>query len=192
MLDDFEFEMELKQASSQSLNTSGMEVGTSGSSALSLPNSDSAISSGTHAISIIIELIRKNNSDYFEPYLFHTIRNRLIQVQQHLHVQSDEGRETLETAFNELVDRMGVVHLGPLLEIMCDRLERFQQLLHKPRSSVNIFYTLHPGPSHLFAEGTYTYNHRAFDTIDIRTISNLRTICRASPLLQHVTPQSTS
>ena len=141
MLDDFEFEMELQKASMPSAEPDSKD-GEASAEALgsphspSLPNSDSAISSGTHAISIIIELIRKNNSDYFEPYLFHTLRNRLIQVQQHLHVQSDEGREALEKTFNELVDRMGVVHLGPLLEIMCDRLERFQQLLHKPRSSV--------------------------------------------------------
>src|ERR1700722_11013166 len=31
------------------------------------PNAQSAASSVVHAISIIIELIRKNNSDYFEP-----------------------------------------------------------------------------------------------------------------------------
>lgn len=98
---------------------------------------DSAISSGTHAISIIIELIRKNNSDYFEPYLFHTIRNRLIQVQQHMHMQRTEGREELEKAFNEMVDRMAVVHFRPMLEIMCDRMESFQKLLLKPRSSVS-------------------------------------------------------
>lgn len=102
-----------------------------------VPDLDSAISSGTHAISIIIELIRKNNSDYFEPYLFHTLRNRLIQVQQHMHVESDEAREALEQAFNEMIDRMAVVHFGPMLEIMCDRLERFQRLLFKPRSSVS-------------------------------------------------------
>ena len=47
-----------------------------------LPDRQSCASSVTHAISIIIELIRKNNSDYFEPYLFHTLRNRLIHVQQ--------------------------------------------------------------------------------------------------------------
>ncbi|KAI5989239.1 SIT4 phosphatase-associated protein-domain-containing protein [Pisolithus marmoratus] len=81
---------------------------------LDLPDVHSATSSVVHSISIIIELIRKNNSDYFEPYLFHTLRNRLIQ---------------------EMVDRMGVVHLGPLLEVMSERLPDFQRCLRQPRSS---------------------------------------------------------
>jgi len=36
---------------------------------------DTATSSVIHSISVIVELIRKNNSGYFEPYLFHTLRN---------------------------------------------------------------------------------------------------------------------
>jgi serine/threonine-protein phosphatase 6 regulatory subunit 3 len=99
-----------------------------------LPDIHSASSSVVHSISVVVELIRKNNSDYFEPYLFHTLRNRLIQVQQQL--QSDD-RETLERAMREMVDRMGVVHLGSVLEIMCDRLETFQQYLRTPRSLVS-------------------------------------------------------
>lgn len=99
-----------------------------------LPDIHSATSSVVHSISIVIELIRKNNSDYFEPYLFHTLRNRLIQVQQQLH-GSDNARETLENAMNEMVDRMGVVHLGPLLDVMSERLPDFQRYLRQPRSS---------------------------------------------------------
>ncbi|KAI6139587.1 SIT4 phosphatase-associated protein-domain-containing protein [Pisolithus tinctorius] len=83
-----------------------------------LPDIHSATSSVVHSISIVIELIRKNNSDYFEPYLFHTLRNRLIQ-----------------NAMNEMVDRMGVVHLGPLLDVMSERLPDFQRYLRQPRSS---------------------------------------------------------
>ncbi|KAK2459428.1 hypothetical protein APHAL10511_008539 [Amanita phalloides] len=99
-----------------------------------LPTLESATSSVTQSISIIIELIRKNNSDYFEPYLFHTLRNRLIQVQQHLESQAGDGREELEHAMQEMVDRMGVVHFGSLLEIMCERMGELQQLLKAPRS----------------------------------------------------------
>nr|GAT52297.1 predicted protein [Mycena chlorophos] len=57
-----------------------------------LPHRASCASSVVHSISwtIIIELIRKNNSNYFEPYLFHTLRNRLIQVQQRLTTNSLE------------------------------------------------------------------------------------------------------
>lgn len=101
-----------------------------------LPTSASSASSVVHSISIIVELIRKNNSDYFEPYLFHTLRNRLIQVQQHLQTRSDDGRETLEQAMKEMVDRMGVVHLGAVLQIICQRLDVFQQYMRKPRSTV--------------------------------------------------------
>jgi hypothetical protein len=45
-----------------------------------LPNRASCTSAVVHSIAIIIELIRKNNSDYFKPYLFYGLRNRLIQV----------------------------------------------------------------------------------------------------------------
>ncbi|KAJ7137920.1 SIT4 phosphatase-associated protein-domain-containing protein [Mycena epipterygia] len=102
-----------------------------------LPNRASCTSSVVHSIAIIIELIRKNNSDYFEPYLFHTLRNRLIQVQQQLHsttLDEDGGRETLERALAEMVERMGVVHLGSVLEILCARLDVFQRYLRTPRS----------------------------------------------------------
>ncbi|KAF7364013.1 hypothetical protein MSAN_01060000 [Mycena sanguinolenta] len=101
------------------------------------PNRASCTSAVVHSIAIIIELIRKNNSDYFEPYLFHTLRNRLIQVQQQLHSSSldeDGGRETLERALREMVDRMGVVHLGAVLEILCAKLDVFQVYLRTPRS----------------------------------------------------------
>ncbi|EJD53175.1 SAPS-domain-containing protein [Auricularia subglabra TFB-10046 SS5] len=103
-------------------------------SAPPLPNLQSHTSSLVHSLSILIELIRKNNSDYFEPYLFHTLRNRLIQVQQHWALQSENARDALEIAMTEMTERLGVVHLGPLLHIVVNRLEEFQQLLRKPRS----------------------------------------------------------
>jgi serine/threonine-protein phosphatase 6 regulatory subunit 3 len=104
-----------------------------------LPNMQSATSSVVQAIAVVVELIRKNNSDYFEPYLFHTLRNRLIQVQQHLAPGAGEdAREQLEAAMREMADKMGVVHLGPVLEVVCERLERFQDYLAKPRSSVRV------------------------------------------------------
>jgi serine/threonine-protein phosphatase 6 regulatory subunit 3 len=108
-----------------------------------LPNVRSATSSVVNSISVIVELIRKNNSDYFEPYLFHTVRNRLIQVQQQQPVQNEDGRKALEDAMQELVNRMGVVHLGPLLDIMCENMEKLQALLHKPRSLVRVFCDHH-------------------------------------------------
>ncbi|KZT70090.1 SAPS-domain-containing protein [Daedalea quercina L-15889] len=112
----------------------GTEPTPADSSRQSKPDPESAASSVVQSICIIIELIRQNNSDYFEPYLFHTLRNRLIQIQQQLQMNRQGGREALEAAFNEMVNRMGVVHLGPLLEIMCDKIDALQQFLRQPRS----------------------------------------------------------
>jgi serine/threonine-protein phosphatase 6 regulatory subunit 3 len=103
-----------------------------------LPSLASATSSVVQSISVVIELIRKNNSDYFEPYLFHTIRNRLMDVQQHLQNVMD-GREELEQVMTDMVDRMRVVHLGSVLEVMCDCMEAFQRYLRHPRSLVRTY-----------------------------------------------------
>ena len=100
-----------------------------------LPNFESKTSSVVQSISLVIELIRKNNSDYFEPYLFHTLRNRLIQVQQQQ--MQDDGRDALEKAMKEMVDRMGVVHLGSVLETLIPKLQILQKFLLYPRSVVH-------------------------------------------------------
>jgi serine/threonine-protein phosphatase 6 regulatory subunit 3 len=111
----------------------------------SLPSFESCTSSVSHSICIIVELIRQNNSDYFEPYLFHTLRNRLIQIQQHLSNQSaDDARNVLESTMTEMVDRIGVVHLGAVLDLLSDKLEQLQKYLIKPRSLVYLsFYYKH-------------------------------------------------
>ncbi|KAH7343684.1 SIT4 phosphatase-associated protein-domain-containing protein [Rhizoctonia solani] len=115
----------------------------------SFPNAESATSSVTHIVSIFVELIRKNNSDYFEPYLFHTLRNRLMQIQQqHLdemhelgvdmdttqRAQEERERERLERGMADMVDHLGIVHLGRFLRILAKRLPDFQELLRRPRS----------------------------------------------------------
>lgn len=105
-------------------------------SPLPSPTYDSSISSIVQSMGLLVELIRKNNSDYFEPYLFHTLRNRLIQVQQHSHLSGDDVREALESVMRDMVDRMGVVHLGPMLQVLAERLGEFQRCLRVPRSSV--------------------------------------------------------
>ncbi|CAE6525097.1 unnamed protein product [Rhizoctonia solani] len=114
-----------------------------------LPNAESATSSVTHIVSIFVELIRKNNSDYFEPYLFHTLRNRLMQIQQQLldemhemgadmdtsqRAQEERERERLERAMADMVDHLGIVHLGRFLRILAKRIPDFQELLRRPRS----------------------------------------------------------
>ncbi|KAJ7633140.1 SIT4 phosphatase-associated protein-domain-containing protein [Roridomyces roridus] len=90
-----------------------------------LPSRASCTSSVVNSIAILIELIRKNNSDYFEPYLFHTLRNRLIQVQQQLQLQAgddDRAREALESALREMVEADGA------------QLDALQRYLRTPRS----------------------------------------------------------
>ncbi|KAF8646919.1 hypothetical protein AX16_007011 [Volvariella volvacea WC 439] len=109
------------------------------------PTPESTSSSIVNSVCIIIELIRKNNSDYFEPYLFHTLRNRLITVQQHLRGgDGEENRATLEKAMKEMVDRMGVVHLGPLLDVMCDKAVKLQEMLKTPNVTIPISTTVGP------------------------------------------------
>ena len=108
-----------------------------------LPSFDSSISSVINSISIIIELMRKN-SDYFEPYLFHTLRNRLIQYQQHLTEEvgkaPDEAKEMMEQAMSEFVNRMGVVNLGPVLSGVGDRMRELTMFLRMPRSLVSVIF----------------------------------------------------
>lgn len=107
------------------------------------PTFESSTSSVVQSIAVVIELIRKNNSDYFEPYLFHTLRNRLIQVQQQSHLAGEDIRAALEQEMQEMVNRMGVVHLGPVLEVLSKRIHEFQKYLKTPRSLVR------PGYSHI-------------------------------------------
>ncbi|EPQ26944.1 uncharacterized protein PFL1_05578 [Pseudozyma flocculosa PF-1] len=118
-------------------------------------------------ISVFIELIRKNNSDYFEQHLFHTLRTHLLQRQQELsekramrqsdasatstddkdqsgsanqneavenNEDDDEEMEGMEEAMAEMADKLGIVHLGPMLQILADRLQDFQGIVTKPRT----------------------------------------------------------
>ena len=119
-----------------------------------LPDFESSTSSVLHSICIIIELIRQNNSDFFEPYLFHTLRNRLIQVQQQLTTRDpEESRVILEGSMQEMVDRMGVVHLGPVLDILSDKLVQLQAYLLKPRSLVCFYPAFRPVSITAFRKG---------------------------------------
>lgn len=116
-------------------------------------------------IGIFIELIRKNNSDYFEQHLFHVLRTHLLQRQQEIAqkkmedraeeqektqsegessgatpVQSKEGddedeeMEGMEEAMAELTEKLGIVHLGPMLSVLCERLPDLQEFIQRPQS----------------------------------------------------------
>lgn len=111
--------------------------------------SERSTSSLIHVASVIIELMRKNNSDFFEPYLFHTIRHRLIAIQQQYLPQLDrpemdaeqraeDDRMILERAMSDMTEQMGIVNFGPLLHALSARLPEFQALLEHPRSLVRV------------------------------------------------------
>ena len=127
-----------------SASPSEFDVQDHGDGTLVHPTFESSISSVTQSIAVVVELIRKNNSDYFEPFLFHTLRNRLIQVQQHSQLAEENMRTSLEQVMAEMVNRMGVVNLGPVLEVLSARIAEFQKYLEIPRSLVcpccQIFY----------------------------------------------------
>ncbi|KZP10861.1 hypothetical protein FIBSPDRAFT_937810 [Athelia psychrophila] len=53
--------------------------------------------SAAQAISIIIEPTGKDKASYVWPYLFHTLRNRLVHTQQHTPANTDDGRNELES-----------------------------------------------------------------------------------------------
>ncbi|PWZ00209.1 SAPS-domain-containing protein, partial [Testicularia cyperi] len=141
-------------------------------------------------IGVFIELIRKNNSDYFEQHLLRTLHNHLVKRQgeltekrlqkqeeaeavktsaavsegsttqtpngaaaavsgaaatgitaattstdeaDNLDEEEEEDVQGMEEAMSEIVDKMGLVHLGPMLRVLSERLGDFQQLVNEPR-----------------------------------------------------------
>ena len=122
-----------------------------------LPSPASSSSSFCQSITILIELIRKNNSDYSEPYLFHSIRNRLMGMQQRKvenrfqakeksemddsHTSSLEedaqDRQDMEDTMAEMSEKLGIVHLGPLLSQISDRIGDLQSVIKDPRHVVS-------------------------------------------------------
>ncbi|KAF8304993.1 SAPS-domain-containing protein [Clavulina sp. PMI_390] len=107
--------------------------------------SERSTSSLISVCTVVIELMRKNNSDFFEPYLFHAIRTRLIAIQQQYLPTLDYGtmdteeraehdRVILEQAMNDMTNHMGIVNFGPLLAALSSRLQELQSLVATPRS----------------------------------------------------------
>jgi hypothetical protein len=123
-----------------------------------LPSPSSISSSFCQSITILIELIRKNNSDYSEPYLFHSIRNRLMGMQQRKvenrfqakeksevddsHTSSLEedaqDRQDMEDTMAEMSEKLGIVHLGPLLSQISNRIGDLQSVIKDPRHVVSL------------------------------------------------------
>lgn len=125
---------------------------------VSVPSADAAPSSFVNCVGVFIELIRKNNSDYFEQHLFHTLRNYLLLRQQeagaasaakrgagqddvqphdelsldNLALEDDSEIAGLDEAMEEVAKKMGIVHLGPLLRMLADKIPEFQAKMRAP------------------------------------------------------------
>lgn len=129
-----------------------------------LPSHASINSSFCNIINIFIELIRKNNSDFAEPHLFHTMRNRLIRLKQRAVEERAEQRETerkheaqggmsadvqteeemdeidrgkMENVMTEMSGRMGIVHLGALMDALSNNVDKLQAMIEQPKSLVS-------------------------------------------------------
>ena len=173
-----------------------------------------ATSSLTSSIAVFIELIRKNNSDYSEPHLFHTLRNGLMaksslvaaaaasRVDDGEVVDADQkdidDRKGMEEAMEVINTKMGIVHLGSLLTVLSARLGSFQELIKTPRTKVSsslIFLFNEVVVSRLTCFPFSSARHRhLLDSSSFahpRALPNRRTLRRTPSLLQHGHPQPT-
>lgn len=106
-----------------------------------LPSIASASSSLSQICMIMVELIRRNNSDFSEPHLFHTLRNRLMTIKaERVNAGSDQGddRVIMEQAMADISPTLGIVHLGPLITQITTRFEELFNHLLEPRSQVSL------------------------------------------------------
>jgi len=105
-----------------------------------LPSVSSASSSLTQICSILVEVIRRNNSDFSEPHLFHTLRNQLMTIKSH---QISSGaakandRDSMEVLMAELSPKLGIVHLGSVIAHITARFSQLFAFLLEPRSQVS-------------------------------------------------------
>lgn len=110
-----------------------------------LPSLSSTSSSLSHICNIFVELIRRNNSDFSEPHLFHTMRNRLMTMGIQDENEEDE-RKRMEAAMGEFSEKMGIVHLGHLLTLLSDRFAQLHRFLPRPRLQDRAASTSHSKP----------------------------------------------
>lgn len=123
-----------------------------------LPSVASTISSLCYVCNVIVEIIRRNNSDLAEPYLFNTLRNRLMSIQSEQmqadiapdatpdESAEDAGRSKMEDVLPELSDKLAIVHLGNLVAALTERFGQLQKLLTSPRSADRVKSALTPHP----------------------------------------------
>jgi SIT4-associating protein SAP185/190 len=107
-----------------------------------LPSISSASSSLTQICAILVEVIRRNNSDFSEPHLFHTLRNQLMTIKsQQLSsgAVNVDNRESMEAIMAELAPKLGIVHLGAVIAQITARFNQLFAFLLEPRSQVSFY-----------------------------------------------------
>ncbi|KAK6910784.1 hypothetical protein I203_104816 [Kwoniella mangroviensis CBS 8507] len=185
MLDD----IELTDEKWEGLNGSGSEENSPSDPFIThpLPSIASATSSLSHICSILVEVIRRNNSDFSEPHLFHTLRNRLMSVRMQpteqpspsSDVEQDQGereekdRKRMEDALGDMSASMGIVHLGHLLDIISQRFDKLHRFVKYPRSQNRSASAAQPKPFtlerfrilELYAELLHSSNMSIFNRI---------------------------
>ncbi|KAL7422422.1 sporulation-induced protein [Cryptotrichosporon argae] len=119
-----------------------------------LPSVASATSSLCQVCNVLVEVVRRNNSDWAEPYLFNTLRNRLMNLQGQPPADDesegdegeDAGRHRMESLVEELSAKFGIVHLGAMVDALTARFDDLHRLLLLPRSQARVGSSANPRP----------------------------------------------
>ncbi|GAA98326.1 uncharacterized protein L969DRAFT_98390 [Mixia osmundae IAM 14324] len=98
----------------------------------SIPDAARATSSLTHSISVLVDLIRKNNSDFTEGQILTHLKKRASKGES----EQIDNLERFRGADKRSPTGPSVVHLGNLLRVVSARLPDLQKLLRYPRSLV--------------------------------------------------------
>ncbi|ORX38413.1 SIT4 phosphatase-associated protein-domain-containing protein [Kockovaella imperatae] len=107
-----------------------------------LPSLASSTSSVSAICAIVVELIRRNNSDFSESHLFHTLRNRLMWIRMKTpeiaEAEEDLARAEMEKELAQCVAKHGIVHLGHILSTFSKRFGELHRLLMSPRTQARL------------------------------------------------------
>ena len=156
------------------------------------------------AIAVLVDLIRKNNSDFVEQQMLAWARRKEAEALEKEMLEADGAPGSRQLPIPE-TDESGepkddrgpsVVDLGAMLTVVADRIGGLQALIRKPRSSVS-FGPLCSLVRRFVLTSSFSIDCSRQDCCwsslspDSRTIPNLRTLRRTPPLLQYVPSQST-
>lgn len=157
-------------------------------SSIDLPGLDSEpsqalrTSSLIQSISVLVDLIRKNNSDFVEQQMLGWARRKEAQEsERELAGEQIEGVPSVA----ESVDRGPcILDLGEMLVLIAERLGGFQELVRHPRSLVR---RSSPALPLLTGDPARTRRNKCWTarTTHARTVPHLRVLRRAAPLLEH-------